>query len=142
MNLPATQEIQIRSLGLEHPLEEKMPTHSSILPWTIPWTKEPGSLISPCCCKESDTSEQLTHTHCRPTCWSCGASCVKGGPCNKEGRACGHQASDNLMEGKVGVTFLFLEPWFLPRARLGPGHILGISPRRFDSVRGGETVPP
>ena len=35
-NLPAMQEIQIRSLGREDPLEEEMATHSSILPWTIP----------------------------------------------------------------------------------------------------------
>ena len=35
-NLPAMQEIQIRSLGGEDPLEEEMATHSSILPWTIP----------------------------------------------------------------------------------------------------------
>ena len=34
-NLPAmqeTQEMQVRSLGLEDPLEEEMATHSSILP--------------------------------------------------------------------------------------------------------------
>ena len=31
-----TQETQIRSLGLEDPLEEGMATHSSILPWINP----------------------------------------------------------------------------------------------------------
>ena len=35
-NLPATQETWIRSLGWEHPLEEGMATHSSILAWRIP----------------------------------------------------------------------------------------------------------
>ena len=30
--------------GLEDPLEEKMSTHSSILPWEIPWTEEPDGL--------------------------------------------------------------------------------------------------
>ena len=30
-NLPATQEIQLQSLGQEDSLEEKMATHSSIL---------------------------------------------------------------------------------------------------------------
>ena len=30
--------------GQEHPLEEGMTTHSSILAWRIPWTKEPGRL--------------------------------------------------------------------------------------------------
>ena len=43
-NLPAMQENQVRSLGLEDPLEEGMATHSSILAWRIPWTEEPGGL--------------------------------------------------------------------------------------------------
>ena len=45
-NLPAMQEIQVRSLGQEDPLEEKMATHSSILAGKIPWTEEPGGLQS------------------------------------------------------------------------------------------------
>ena len=32
--------------GKEDPLEEGMATHSSILPWRIPWTEEPGGLQS------------------------------------------------------------------------------------------------
>ena len=44
--LPAMQEIQIRSLGWEDPLEKEMATHSSILAWRIPWTEEPGGLQS------------------------------------------------------------------------------------------------
>ena len=32
--------------GLGNPLEEEMATHSSILAWRIPWTKEPGGLQS------------------------------------------------------------------------------------------------
>ena len=28
--------------GQEDPLEEGMATHSSVLAWRIPWTKEPG----------------------------------------------------------------------------------------------------
>ena len=43
-NLSATQEMQVRSLGLEDPLEKEMTTHSSILAWEIPWTNEPGGL--------------------------------------------------------------------------------------------------
>ena len=38
------QETQIRSLGREDPLEEEMATHSRILAWEIPGTKEPGWL--------------------------------------------------------------------------------------------------
>ena len=36
------QETQIRSLGLEDPLEEEMATHCSILAWRIPQTEKPG----------------------------------------------------------------------------------------------------
>ena len=45
-NLPAMQEIQVRSLGWEDPLEKGMATHSSILAWEIPLTEEPGGLQS------------------------------------------------------------------------------------------------
>ena len=43
-NLPTMQEIWVRSLGWEDPLEKRMATHSSILAWEIPWTEEPGKL--------------------------------------------------------------------------------------------------
>ena len=46
----------VSSLGLEDPLEEEMPTHSSILAWEIPWTEEPGGLQSMGSKKESDTT--------------------------------------------------------------------------------------
>ena len=60
-NLPAMQEIQVPSLGLEDPLEKGMATHSSILAWRIPWTKEPGrGSWGP---KELDRTEQLTFTY-------------------------------------------------------------------------------
>ena len=48
-NLPAMQETQetwVLSLDWEDPLEEETATHSSILPWEIPWTEEPGGLQS------------------------------------------------------------------------------------------------
>ena len=45
-SLPAVQETQVLALGQEDPLEKKMATHSSILAWKIPWTKEPGVLQS------------------------------------------------------------------------------------------------
>ena len=38
--------MQVRSLGLENPLEKEMATHSSILTWEIPQTEEPGGLQS------------------------------------------------------------------------------------------------
>ena len=46
-NLPAmqeTQEMWVRSAGQEDPLQREMATHSSILAWKTPWTKEPGGL--------------------------------------------------------------------------------------------------
>ena len=45
-NLPAMQETQVQSLGLEDPLEKEMATHSSILAWRMTWTEEPGGLQS------------------------------------------------------------------------------------------------
>ena len=42
--LPAIQQTQVQSLCWEDPLEKKMATHSSILAWRIPWTKDPGGL--------------------------------------------------------------------------------------------------
>ena len=58
-NLPAMLETWVRSLGQEDPLENGIPTHSSILAWKIPWTEEPGR-YSPWGHKESDMTEQLT----------------------------------------------------------------------------------
>ena len=43
-DLLAMQGTQVRSLGEEHPLEESIATHSSILDWEIPRTEEPGRL--------------------------------------------------------------------------------------------------
>ena len=48
-NPPAMQEMQktwVQCLGQKDPLEEGMPTHSSILTWRVPQTKEPGGLQS------------------------------------------------------------------------------------------------
>ena len=41
-----TQEMWVRSLGQEDPLEKEMATHSSILVWEIPWTEESGRIQS------------------------------------------------------------------------------------------------
>ena len=39
-------ETRVQSLGGEDPLKEEKATHSSVLAWIIPWTKEPGRLWS------------------------------------------------------------------------------------------------
>jgi len=43
-------------MSQEDPLEKGTTTNSSILPWKIPWTVEPGS-YSPWSPKKSDTTE-------------------------------------------------------------------------------------
>ena len=53
-NLPAMQETQVQSLGVEDPLEKGMTTYSSIGGWRIPWTEEPGGL-------QSTGSERVGH---------------------------------------------------------------------------------
>ena len=61
-NLPAMQEMWVRALGCEDPLEKEMATHSSILAWEIPWTEEPDGLqfmVS----QESDMTQRLSHHH-------------------------------------------------------------------------------
>ena len=40
------QETQVQSLGWKDPPELEMATHSIILAWRIPGTKEPGGLQS------------------------------------------------------------------------------------------------
>ena len=53
-HLPAMWETWVRSLVREDPLEKEMATHSSILAWRIPWTKEPGRL-------QSTASQRVRH---------------------------------------------------------------------------------
>ena len=46
LSMQDTQDIQVRSLGWEDPLEKEMAIHSSILAWKIPWMEESGGLQS------------------------------------------------------------------------------------------------
>ena len=52
------RETQVLCLGQEEPLKKGMATHSSILAWRIPQTKEPGGL-KVWGHKESDTTARL-----------------------------------------------------------------------------------
>ena len=45
-NLPAIQEVWVRFLGQEDPLEKEMVTHSNILSWEVTWTEGPSGLYS------------------------------------------------------------------------------------------------
>ena len=38
--------LPVQSKGQEDPLEKEIATHSRIFAWEIPWTKEPGGLLS------------------------------------------------------------------------------------------------
>ena len=63
-NLPAMQGTWVQSLGWKDPLEEGMATHSSILAWRIPWTKEPGGLQS--MGSQRVRRDSATNTHTSP----------------------------------------------------------------------------
>ena len=62
------QEMQVRSLGQEDPVEKEMAAHSSTLAWGIPRAEEPGG-YSP---------HMLTHTVRADSCRMCaqGRCCV------------------------------------------------------------------
>ena len=63
------QEMRVRSLGGEDPLEKETATHSGILAWRIPWTEEPGrpqSMGS----QKSQTRLSAAHTHTHPAPWT------------------------------------------------------------------------
>ena len=62
------QETQIKSLGLEDPLEKEMATHASILAWRIPWTEEPGATVHGVT-TESDTTEGLNSNNEKTSCF-------------------------------------------------------------------------
>ena len=46
MAMQEMQEMRVRSVGQEDPLEKEMATHSSILSLEIPWIEKPGRLQS------------------------------------------------------------------------------------------------
>ena len=56
-------ETQLQSLSQEDPLEESMPTHSSILTWRIPCSEEPGGLQSVGLQRVRHDSSDSTGTH-------------------------------------------------------------------------------
>ena len=43
-NLPAMQEMWVRSLGREGPMEKEMAAYTSVLAWESPWTEERSGL--------------------------------------------------------------------------------------------------
>ena len=82
-NLPAMQETQDQPLGWEDPLKKGMATHSNILAWRIPWTKEPGR-------PQSMGSKRVRHNGATKRRVTCTASRVEHahplGPTNSTGR--------------------------------------------------------
>ena len=59
-NSSVMQETQVPSLGQEDSSEKGMATHSSIVAWRIPWTKEPGGL-QPMGLQRVGHNQRLTH---------------------------------------------------------------------------------
>ena len=55
-------ETQVRSLGREDPLEEKMATHLSVLAGKIPWTEDRGRVRHDLAAEHTHT-RACTHTH-------------------------------------------------------------------------------
>ena len=45
-NPPAMWKTGVRSQGLEDPLEKGTATPNSILAWKMPWTEEPGGVLT------------------------------------------------------------------------------------------------
>ena len=58
-----TQETWAQSLGREDPLEEEISTHSTILAWEIPWTKDKGPYNQKGCKELDMTKHAHMHTH-------------------------------------------------------------------------------
>ena len=63
-NLPAMQETPLRPLGWEDSLEKELSMHSSVLVWRIPWTEEPGRLLSTG--SKRVGHDWVTNTHTQP----------------------------------------------------------------------------
>ena len=53
------QEMPLRSLGWDRPLEEGMATQPGILAWRIPWREEPGGPQSMGVTEELNTTKPL-----------------------------------------------------------------------------------
>ena len=95
-NLPAMQETWVQFLGQEDPLQKGMATHSSILAWRIPWTKEHGRLqIHELA--ELDSTEQF-HFHLQKVKGFLGSACEKESAC--QCRTCKRHRLD-LWVGKI-----------------------------------------
>ena len=62
-NLPAMWETQVWSLGQEDPVGKELATHSGILAWRIPWTEEPGRVVSMGLQRVGHNWATNTHTH-------------------------------------------------------------------------------
>ena len=70
-SLPAVWETQVRSLGLEDPLEKGMATHWSILSWRISMDRGAWQAAVYGVTKSwTRLSDSHTHTHTRPCCAS------------------------------------------------------------------------
>ena len=65
-------ETQVKSLGQEDTLEKGLATHSSMLAWSIPWTEEPGELLSTGSQSQTQLSIHAQHSKIKVTTLRCG----------------------------------------------------------------------
>ena len=65
------KKTQVRSLGLEDPLEKGMATHSNVLDWRIPWTEESGRRVHGVAKSRTQLSDLSLHTHTHPVALLC-----------------------------------------------------------------------
>ena len=70
VNLPMMRETWVQSLGWEDSLKKGITTYSSIPAWKIQEQRSLAS-YSPWGRKQSDTTEQLSHTHKRNIYYYC-----------------------------------------------------------------------
>ena len=56
-------EIRVQSLGAEDPLEKEIASHSSIVAWKIPWTRNLVDYIVHGVTKELSMTEQLNNNN-------------------------------------------------------------------------------
>ena len=83
-NLPAMQEMLVRPLGQEDPLEKEMATHSSLLAWRIPRTEDLGGLQSMGSQRVRHDLATITHNSIKGLkTLLCVSFAVEPGPCPK-----------------------------------------------------------
>ena len=111
------QETWVRSLGREGPLEKEIATHSSILAWAIPQTKESGGLHSLWGHKEPDTTERLNsnvriyRSEQERVVWVAGIVWANAAPSSLSTERCQNHLGEGRGRRYLGACRLLLGRW-------------------------------